>query len=234
MRTFKQYLQEKFTLTLQYHDKLNPVLWNSDGTLKDGTAKKLLDTSYDFVKFSGVSKSRIKDIVVTGGNTNFNYTPLSDLDVHIMTDESGIDDSKLYLKKGQYQKEHADMNIFGIQTEFYIQNFTEHFPKDQGVYSILNESWVLPPTHLDVQSMMDDPKIIGKIKYYIHHIEKYLIPDGTEKEIFAFKEKLFTMRSDGLGTNGEFSLGNMIYKDLRNRGLIDKINNRLESIRKDV
>ena len=40
-----------------------------------------------------------------------------------------------------------------------------------------------------------------------------------------FKEKLRMMRSSGLKKEGEYSMENLLYKELRNQGYLDKFDN---------
>lgn len=228
MLSFKQYLQESIKLTLQYHDTLNKKIWESDQPVK-GIKEYLLKHAYDFVKYSGIPKEKIKDIVMTGGNANFNYTKYSDIDVHILCDITEKTEDSLYSKKLAWTKHHSEISFAGYPVEYFIQAYKEPFPKGQGVYSLLNNKWLLVPKHLDKIAIMDDPNVKVKIEHQIAII-KDLLKTGTKTQVDAYKQKLWRMRSEGLEKAGEFSVGNCIYKDLRNRGLVDKLNEYLESI----
>jgi hypothetical protein len=229
MQSFKNFIEESLIkhLTLKYHGKLNPKIWSKD-QLKDGIAEALVKKSYEFAAYSGVSKSRIKDIVITGGNVNYNYTKFSDIDVHLMCDVTGLDSDKLYDKKVSWTESHKDLKISGYPIEFYAANNKDHFPNGQGVYSILENKWLIVPKHLDHVDILRDPKVIDKINHYVKYV-KTLLKSGTEADIKAFKEKLHTMRQSGLQHGGEFSVENVLYKDLRNRGLLDKLNTKLHN-----
>ena len=45
--------------------------------------------------------------------------------------------------------------------------------------------------------------------------------------MIKFKEKLRKMRQAGLNREGEFSVENIVYKELRNRNLLKKLDDRL-------
>ena len=224
MLSFSEYLEESLIkkLTLKYHATLNKKLWKHD-QLKDGIGDLLIRKAYEFASYSGVSRNRIKDIVITGGNVNYNYTKFSDIDVHLMCDVEGLDSDKLYDKKVKWTAEHKSFKVIGYPAEFYAANNKEHFPKGQGVFSLLQNKWLIVPKHLDHLEVLHDPKVLDKINYYVNFI-KTLLKDNDEKAIKAFKDKLWRMRSAGLHHGGEFSVENVIYKDLRNRGLLDKLN----------
>lgn len=220
--SFKDFLKEN--LTLQYHNKLNPKLWKKD-QLKQGIAEHLLELAFAYASFSHMPRHRIKDIVITGGNVNFNYTKLSDIDVHLLCDTGGFSSDDLFEKKREWTHQHNDI-VAGYPVELFCVDYTEVVPKGQGVYSILNNRWVIVPKHLDDVSVLKDPFVEHKIKQKIKYI-KHLIKSGTTEEIEKFKTQLHNGRAEGLHSVGEFSIENVIYKDLRNRGWLDKLNNSL-------
>lgn len=198
---------------------------------KDGIRDYLLQRAKEFAEFSGVSLDRVKDVVMTGGNTNFNYTKFSDIDVHLMCDITGLDTEALYDKKVEWTFQEADVKLEGYPVEFYVQDDSSHMPLGQGVYSILYDRWEVVPKHLDNIEVLSDKNVAEKIKGYIRYIKKWLLKEGSVEEILDFKEKLWKMRSAGLEQGGEFSVENIVYKDLRNRGLVDKLNKRLRELR---
>ena len=84
-----------------YHDELNPIFWtkktkgkDSEWVLDQRVRKKLLRIADDFFKkFDEILKEKdIVDIQLTGSLANFNYTNLSDLDVHVLVNLEWIDD----------------------------------------------------------------------------------------------------------------------------------------------
>ena len=54
--------------------------------------KKLLDITKDFLSDIPVKLPKVDDIQLTGSLANYNYTPKSDLDVHILLDFKKIDE----------------------------------------------------------------------------------------------------------------------------------------------
>jgi predicted nucleotidyltransferase len=221
-------LFEKFKLTLQYHNKLNPKIWNN-GKLSDALRNKLIKKAYEFAKFSGVSKDRIKDIVFTGSNANYNYTQVSDVDVHIVTDISGLSEDTLYKKKVEWAEHHGSLKFGEYPIEFYIHNVKELLPLDQGVFSLTNNKWDAKPVHLGHIKALTDKRVIHKVQFYIRYIKDLIKGSGNDntKKIKDLKTKFWKNRTAGLKREGEFSVENIIYKDLRNRGLIDKLNKKV-------
>lgn len=231
MYLFNQFLDEELKLTLKYHKRMSSKIWRQ-GKLIPELRDILLPLAKQFAIFSGVPSSKIRDIVLTGSIANFNYTKYSDIDVHIMTNASGISDEALYSKKVEWTNMHKGLNYKNLPLEFYIHDTSvDPLPSDQGVYSILKNTWVKTPARLDDVSILTDPLLIKKLEHYIEYIKTGLLKKGTVDTISAFKQKLWRMRSSGLSREGEFSMENVIYKDLRNRGLIEKINNRLSQLK---
>lgn len=229
MLKFSQYLTEKFSLTLRYHATLNKKIWKND-KLRDGIRETLLEHAYKFAEFSDVPQGRVIDVIMTGGNCNYNYTKYSDIDVHLVCHVSDMDSDSLYEKKALWTNLHKDLKLAGYPLEFYIENADGSKPKGQGIYSLLHDKWVSVPKHLDSVEVLNDPKVAEKIKGYIAYIKKWLLKRGNEEQILDFKEKMWRMRSAGLERGGEFSVENVAYKDLRNRGLIDALNKRLKEL----
>ena len=91
-----------------YHDELSPIFWTKKTKGDDITwefdqrvRKKLLRIADDFFKkFDEILKEKdIVDIQLTGSLANFNYTGLSDLDVHVIVNLEGVDDDNPQILK---------------------------------------------------------------------------------------------------------------------------------------
>lgn len=225
---FSKFINENLKLTLRYHNKLNPKLWTND-QLDDSVIKLLLSNAMKFAKFSGVPANRVHDVVMTGGNANYNYTKFSDIDVHLMCDLSGLDDEHLYQKKAEWTALHPELEVQGYPLEFYASNEKEPYPKGQGFFSLVQDKWIVVPKHLDHVEILKDPAFIAKVEANIRYIKNHLLkPSGTVDQILDFKTKMWQGRTAGLERGGEFSIENLLYKELRNRSWIAKLNAKLK------
>jgi len=227
--TFLDFMTENFRFTLKYHERLNPKLWSKRGWLKDDVHEKLLTQADGFIAFCEIPENQVKDVVITGGNVNYNYTKFSDVDVHVLVDMKGLDSEELYDKKVAWKNEHDDV-VEGYPVEMYAGDASEEHPKGQGFFSIKNSRWVEYPNHMDRVDALEDRFVIEKIQHAIHFI-RFLVSKGTLDEIEDYKHKLFQARSSGLHDGGEFSPENVMYKELRNRGWIDKLNAKYHSLK---
>lgn len=226
MKSFTDYIVE-YKSTLQCHDELNEKLWN-DEKLKPEVRKSLIKFGETWADFAKIPKSMIEDIVMTGGNTNYNYTSKSDIDVHLIVDRSKLfRDPKFveeYLqdKKTLWTLTH-DVNVYGYPLEPYAQHNDIKYPKDQGVYSLKNNEWIKKPGKCDYD-FENDNLLKQKVKHYMHaidHMIKHKMGDGAAN---LLKTKLKNMRTAGIQEGGEYSRENLVFKELRNRGYLDKMN----------
>ena len=130
---------------IQYNTVLNPKLWNND-VLKAEVRGALLRIAEDFIKFVDVPMN-VVDIVIYGGNVNYNYTAKSDLDLHIVVDMNSIEcdreTEELFDSKRRLYKEKYDIKVQGIEVELYVED-TENTPVSAS-YSILKDQWIKKP-----------------------------------------------------------------------------------------
>lgn len=214
----------------EYHEKLNPKVWNEDETLKDVVRNHLLMIADKYYNFLGVSPDyHITDVLFTGSLANYNYTKHSDIDLHLVVDKSpdycddcGIDlEDVLKTKKDLWSKNH-DIHIYKYPVEVYAQLQDEKLHAT-GVYSVQRNKWLYKPKYLtDISKEVDDYAVNVKSKVLKRQIDK-LLQDKDLEAIDKIKDKIKNMRRSGLAKNGEFSIENLVFKDLRNTGYLDKL-----------
>lgn len=226
MKSFRHFLTENSALTLQYHSELNPELWDGE-SLKSEVKDKLVQIAKVWIDFANIPSEAVEDLLMVGGNANFNYTPYSDIDLHILVDKSKIADCPEilddYLKDKKFiWAETHDIKIYGHDVEVYAQDIDEPTPFDQGSYSLLKDQWITEPRQEQVT--LDSPELRLKIQHNIDKIENLLSTNASDESFKKFKEKMKNMRSAGLKKAGEFSVENLAFKELRNLGYFDKVN----------
>lgn len=237
MRSFRGFIKEDLALTLEYHDTLNPLLWEKDN-LKDNVRERLNDIGEMWADFAKIPQDSIRDVVLTGGNANFNYTSHSDLDVHLLVNmaklplKGDILDDFLYDKKVLWTYKHPGLTVMGYPVELYAQDYRQPVASQQGVFSLRKNKWLAKPNHENHADFENDIALKKKIEYYKDMIERILSEPGDHiAEINKLKEKFHNMRSAGIQKAGEFSMENLMFKDLRNRGYIEMLDNYLQKQR---
>ena len=213
--------------TLQYHTELNSKIW--DGMkLKDEVRGKLLQIASAWVQFAKIHPDTIQDIIITGGNVNYNYTPQSDIDLHIvisrdtMNPDRALVDEYLQDKKILWTLSHQDINIYGYPVELYAQDIAEQPHANQGVFSVKRNQWIAMPQHLDID-FENDYHLQKKVQFYKDLIDKMVLQNATDGSFDMIKQKIRKMRGDSIAKDGEFAFGNLVFKELRNQGYLDKM-----------
>jgi len=123
------------------------------------------------------------------------------------------------------------LKVAGYPLEFYASNEKEPYPKGQGFFSLVQDKWIVVPKHLDHVEILKDPAFITKVEHNIWYIKNHLLKkEGSADDILDFKTKMWKGRAAGLERGGEFSIENLLYKELRNRGWIEKLNAKLKQL----
>jgi predicted amidophosphoribosyltransferase len=224
MQNFIDYLITESTL--QYHHSLNQDIWNGD-TLDPEIRDKMLEIAKNFHEQLELPDFKILDIIFVGGNCGYNYTKYSDIDLHLVLDttskrckECGIDmDDFLDTKKKYFNLKH-DINIYEYDVELYAQTKDDKL-ESAGVYSVLHNKWLKHP-EFNKDYKIDNNLIDRKAKQLKIKIDR-IIKTHDYDELKALSTKIKHYRKSGLAKHGETSIENLVFKELRNTGYIDKL-----------
>ena len=216
-----------------YNKELSPKFWNNymfDERLRE----KLITISNEF--YSELEyESPIIDIVLVGSLCNFNYNMFSDLDVHIIIDFKKINKNTDLVKKSVDSERFAwnlrhNIRIKGHDVELYIQDISEENISG-GIYSLKDAKWISKPLYN--QPEIEEDLINFKFLTYKSGIEKLeeisnreMSPEVAMKNhlyVSEYKKKIKNERQDDLAEGGEFSVGNLVFKKLRNSGDYGKL-----------
>ena len=100
-----------------------------------------MQIAFAWADFAKIPISMIQDVIITGGNVNYNYTSMSDVDLHLIVDRGQLNpdrdlvDEYLSDKKILWTLSHNDLNIYGYPVELYAQDVNELPHQDQGAVS---------------------------------------------------------------------------------------------------
>ena len=216
---------KELKLTLKTNETLNPQLWKGE-KLDPEVWRALNKIGKEWADFANIPQSAIRDVILTGGNANYNYTKHSDVDLHLVVDKERIDcqgllDDYLQSKKQLWALTH-DITVKGQPVELYAQDFRDPFRKGQGIYSLKSSRWLQQPTKYEIKS--NHPEVVRKVKQYMNVIDDLI--DSKSDDIDAFrklKNRLKGMRAGAIEKGGESAPENLVFKELRNRGYLDKM-----------
>ena len=213
-----------------YNSVLNPNIWETDNNIKTDVLNSLLKIANTFYKSTELNVP-LEDVYFLGSTAGYNWTPTSDIDLHLVVDFSKIGDNEELVKqyvdglKSKWNQSH-DIKIGNHPVEVYIQDKKE-VNKSQAVYSLMKNHWVKKPKHEDVK--IDKDAI--KKKYYEY--TKYIDTAISEADLDKIKrliKRLYEMRQAGLDASGEYSTENLVFKLLRSTGYINKLRDDADKI----
>jgi len=221
-----------------YNKELEPHIWDKDQNLKPEVRIDLLKIAKDFYESTDF-KSEIIDILLLGSSINYNWTPESDVDVHIVIDitKEGLDNEHfrkfLDALGGKWNKEH-DVSIYGHPVEVYLQDITEKNStiekarKHSSMFSLLNNKWLIPPEH---ENITLDKEAIRKSFHSLKSKIDSVINDRNFDALKDIMKYIRDYRNKGLESeDGEFSTENIVFKALRHTGVLEKLKDSINAI----
>ena len=213
------------TISLRFTDVLNPVFWVGD-SLRPEVREALMRFAKAFAAYVDLEDRAISDIILLGGNAGYNYTVMSDLDVHLVVDPKYIPDcnpdllDEFYMDKKTLWELTHKVTIFGSKAEPYIERPGVTRKKSQGVYSLMKQRWIQEPEKMEDD--LDEKELEKKVKNIKHKIDCFIKSEDPEA-LQSLVKRLRVGRSVSLQKYGEYGFENMVFKELRNQGYIDKV-----------
>jgi predicted nucleotidyltransferase len=204
--------------------KLNDKIWGSDNLIIPIVREKLL-TIAKKIADDIATLVRIKHIYFTGSLATYRWTPISDIDLHIIVEvlEEHSDDTldeyfDLMCKLFNHQH-----NIFikGYKVEVNIKKEEVLF-RDKSAYDLVENKWVKKPSKNTRD--LDDPEVIKLATKYQKLIDNLIGINGSVEEAKKLKSEIKDLRKTGLEEGeGEYSIGNLVFKKLRNTEYLSKL-----------
>jgi predicted nucleotidyltransferase len=203
--------------------KLNPVIWDSENKIIPNIKNKLI-TIANKVGTDVATKVKIKNIYLTGSLATYKWTSASDFDLHIIVDilEKHSDNTL---------SEYLDLRckIFNLEHSIFIKGYKvevnmkeqEVLLKDKAVYDLIKDEWVVLPN--PETRDLNDSDVLDLAKQYQDKIDELIYSNGSIGDIESLKKEIKKLRTDGLKEEGEYSIGNLTFKKLRNTEYIGKL-----------
>ena len=213
------------------HDELNSNLWTSENKLKE-------DVRFNILKIVDIFKNNsdididILDIIIVGSNAAYNYSEKSDIDVHIISNFESYGCDKEILQayfnayKTNFNKSY-DFKVKDNKIELYVEDVMTTVISN-GIYSVLSDTWIKFPN----KDYYPKDEINISKELYKFKLEILKALDSNDYEIInTLINKLYLIRKNSLSVDGEFGKGNLIFKEIRNLGLLDTLKDRLKEIK---
>lgn len=214
---------------IEVHNELNPNIWNNDNTIKDDVYNKLTDIFNEFLNYIEIPLN-IVDIEIVGSNASYNYNKDSDIDLHIIVNsEVNFMDEELlqqfYNSKKSAFNDKYDLSINNIPIELYIEDIKSG-NATQGRYSLLKKEWIKFPEPITY----DIPDITEELDKQIEKCSTLLKSNNAE-EIRQGINDIYMMRKLGLAEDGEASIGNLVFKELRNMNVLNDLRDKFYELK---
>ena len=210
---------EKFKIedAINFHDEYNPLLFDGD-KLKPVIKRQLDIITNDFIEYMGIPDLAVEDVIITGSNVAYTYTPHSDIDLHLLVDFSKLPNSDVYkelfnAKKSLYNDTY-EITIRDIPVELYVQD-TAQAHTSLGEYSLYKDEFTRIPTKK--RANLDEISAEAKFE----RLEELCIEGLKTKDLDKVNEVLSIIkryRQAGLDTKGEFGPENLAFKAIRSKG----------------
>lgn len=236
-----QQIKRKVKFThFEHKDTLDPKIFKADKTMVSKVRNKILEIADLFIDSLEVKSLKVKDVVLTGSLANYNWSPFSDVDIHVIVDTSKSNVHKdlladyFALKKESFKKNHSEMNIFGYDVELYAQDIKEEH-NSSGQYSVLKNKWVVEPEPFTEEDEFDETNVLEKsslITDEIDFIESAIGNTNNKRDLRKLETRLSKLlktlkdqRKKGLEKDGEYNDDNIVYKVVRRTDYLEKIFN---------
>ena len=153
--------------------------------------------------------------------------------------------------KSLWNKNHS-VKFYGIPVEIFVEvedkNGLEEAKtpaplKSAGVYSVLRGEWIKEPEAAEIPDV-DQEAVDAAVGEWTDRYQDLLaeigecvdMPTAIESlceasdqaeaklnKIDEFLSDVYDLRADSLAAEGEFGIGNLVFKELRNRGILDRL-----------
>lgn len=209
--------------SISLHDRLNPKIWNSDMTLRDDVESKLNEIVEEFAEYVELPLVII-DVHIVGSNASYNYTDQSDLDLHIIVNFDRLDASHdvtealMWADKKMFNDDY-DLSIRGVEVEIYVEDVKSNTTSN-GIYSLVERRWIKEPQPINIT--YDEDEVAARFNELESDIITVL-DHGTYDDVADMIDDLYMMRKNSLSTEGEFGVGNLVFKEVRNSGYLDDL-----------
>ena len=227
IKKYKEQNKKDVDEAIEKHDTLNPKLWDENNELKPEVREKIEEIVQKFddnLKENDVELD-VKDIAIIGSNANYNYSPDSDVDIHIIADTSVYPDQedlamKVYLAYKSLFNNKYDPTLNGIEAEIYVEPDEVH-ANSNGVYS-LKDGWLKEPEQVDVLEI-DPDHVQELIQPFEDRYNELINSDPSVSDVDKLIDDIYLQRQQSILKDGEFGDGNICFKEFRNRGYLQNL-----------
>lgn len=217
-------------IKITYRKTLNKKIFTKDkmiSAIREG-ALKVAEIFINGLDLPKITINSVDDIILTGSNAAFNYSDLSDFDLHLVLDydqaikDYGAAAPVLFNTYRSLWNQNHSITLGNQPVEMYIQP-TDDDLVAVGIYSIKNDTWIKKPEYN--KPVFDGSDVDSKVEAVEQDIDMLLASGQPNKNrVKEVLDSIREMRKIGLSTAAaEWSTDNLVYKQLRNNGSLQKL-----------
>lgn len=214
---------------VQLNATLNPRLWQGDH-LDPVVRERLLEMADQFIADLGFTEVKVKEIIFAGSNVGYLYHDQSDIDVHVKVDGSSLTSDqdllfKLFNAVSDDWNRDFDFRVRGYNVELFMIDYRRK-EGSAGLYSLDRDAWISrpkkPANNVDLENILEDVERFAD-EFERIRAEFTSAPGSFDCTRFErYRKKLKDYRAqEGFDRSGEYSVGNLGFKALRNGGYLD-------------
>lgn len=234
----KKYLGECFTRnnmseSIERHEMLNPLIWNGND-LKEDVKNAIKSIVAKYIEDSLIlSEENIIDVELLGSNASYNYTEHSDIDIHIVVNmESVSSDPTLVQIACNAEKalfnNAFDFKIKGLEVELYVED-VKTGAASNGVYSITKDKWLKVPVPKNIPDVSNDTEYLNLLDAWTSKA-RVIMSSTASRDIQNFVNELYNLRRLSIMSDGEYARGNLVFKEIRNSGLLQELKDKINDL----
>ena len=212
------------------NQELNPDIFDENHIMKPEVKEQIIAYVEGFVKEMADKDVNIdyNDIMLVGSNAGYLYKPESDIDIHLMSMQplSPETSSLLFDAFDMYEAENP-LFINKGKVELGIDDGYENIVNSARKYSLVDDTWIDDSDKLEHYTEDDLTTVSGYedvVNEYAKQIDEF-VDNDMFVQASALKAELRKNRSEDLATVGALSMGNVVFKELREMGAYDKLRN---------
>lgn len=197
-------------------------------TLREDVAAKLSEIVEEYVDDSEIFDiDDIIDAEILGSNANYNYNDTSDIDLHLIVNMSDISNNTEIvqiasnLERSEFNK-HYDIEIRDLQVELYVEDVRSG-TMSNGIYSLFQNEWIRKPKKETIPDYSNDEEYLRLLDQWTDEANDVLYNEKDSTNVKSFVNRLYNFRRISLMTDGEFAKGNLVFKELRKSGVLEKL-----------
>lgn len=219
------------TEEIKKNETLNPLIFDKNGEMLpkvNGIITKVVDRFLNDLEENDILID-LEDVILCGSNASYNYTDASDLDIHLLTNKIECEHDlfpKVYDAYRRLFNNKYDVKVGPHEIEIYVDSVNSDL-KSNGIYS-LSQGWLKVPNPDDIPDDIQVPEeYAGWEEEFINVLED---PDATLEDVDGVIDAIYDLRKEAMQSEGEYGKGNLIFKEIRNKGLLQDIRDKKQEL----